>query len=497
MSPLTAPALPDTTGRTRGWQYLLITGYWFSALWAAFIAVTTAVMHLTTAGGFDYVEGVALGHQLMSAAGVPLYGSAPEQPPYSVPLYGPLFYLLYGLLLDPESPALLPARTLNLVLTACLGMLAVLVTRHRLAASSMAGALAVLLWLTLEPAGSFLLQNRPDTLALALGASGFVVATSRWRHALPIAVLILTAAAFTKQTAVVAPLFAAALVLLSSGRRRAACLLLLGVAATGLVVLLLLNAGTEGRYWETAVMANLNGFSPGSALMAWQKVGRQPLFWLSALIMLTSLTSKAPARDFAIYGLVSLALHGLAVAKPGANSNYFLEYSWCTALALAPLLDKLLRPPYGRKRMLLILTVLTAVVLSLVQATQTLERLRIAAERWPAYSEWLNHWQETVAAPVASMRPDAQLLQGYAPYVLDPHIIARLAEQGRFDESGLLEDLRSGRVGAVIAAADLTAAPGAFSNWSPAVRAAVAAHYVRVDSLGYLSVWIPQHLRSE
>ena len=55
----------------------------------------------------------------------------------------------------------------------------------------------------------------------------------------------------------------------------------------------------------------------------------------------------------------------------------------------------------------------------------------------------------------------------------------------------MIEDLRSGSIGAVIAADDLTAGPGEFSNWSTGVRAAVARYYEKVDSLGYLSVWLP------
>ena len=71
-----------------------------------------------------------------------------------------------------------------------------------------------------------------------------------------------------------------------------------------------------------------------------------------------------------------------------------------------------------------------------------------------------------------------------------------MTEQGRFDESGLIEDLRNGSIAAVIAADDLSAAPGDFSNWSTGVRAAVARYYEKVDCLDYLSVWLPRN-RSE
>jgi hypothetical protein len=293
-----------------------------------------------------------------------------------------------------------------------------------------------------------------------------------------------------------APLLAALLVLLTMQRRRDALVLLLTTAGMGLSVLLLLNTLTSGSYWDNAVLANLNGFSPGSALLAWTKAGRQPLFWLALVVMLINLRTPGQRRGCAIYGLTSLAIYGLAVAKPGANSNYFLEYSWCTALALAPLLDDLLRSNHGRRHGLLTALVLLAGVHTLILATQSLERLRATAAAWPAHAEWLEYWQTAAGGPVASMRPGAQLLMGHAPYILDPHIIARLTEQGRFDESRMLDDLNSERISAVIAADDLTAGPGEFSNWSPAVRASVAEHYVKVDSLGYLSVWIPLSKKS-
>ena len=490
--PLTYVQSTGHRADSRASHGLLVAGYWLLGIWAAAVAITTATSYLNMAGNFDYVEGVALGHQLMLASGQPLYGTASLQPPYSIPLYGPLFYWVNSLMLDPAALSFTAARTLNLLATVLLCLLAVNVARHRLATGAGVAWLAVLLWLTLEPAASFLLQNRPDTLALLFGASGFMAATGRRQYALPCAALLLIAAGCTKQTAMVAPLLAALLVLLTTQRRRDAGKLLLVTAGFGLSVLLLLITLTGGSYWDSAVVANLNGFSPGSALQAWSKAGRQPLFWLALGIMLFNLRTPGYRRTISIYGLTSLAVHGLAVAKPGANSNYFLEYSWCATLALAPLLDDLLRPNDGRRHALLTVLVLLAGVHTLVLATQSLERLRTTAAAWPAHAEWLDYWQTAAGGPVASMRPGTQLLLGHAPHVLDPHIIARLTEQGHFDESGLIEDLRSGSIGAVIAADDLTAGPGEFSNWSTGVRAAVARYYEKVDSLGYLSVWLPR-----
>lgn len=493
--PITTPA---TTGLgICGSTGLLVTGYWLLGLWATAIALSTAGLYLVTPGSFDYVEGVALGHQLMSAGGAALYGTPIDQPPYSVPLYGPMFYRFYGLLLDTDAPSLLLARALNLLVTVYLCTLAVMVARQRLAISSGVACMAVLFWLILEPAAGFLLQNRPDTLALAFGTSGFVVAVSRRRFAPGLAILLLTAAAYTKQTAVVAPLLAALLVLLTKHRQRDAGILILGTAGLCLLILLLLNTLTGGGYWDAAVIANLNGFSPGSALVAWQKAGQQPLFWLALAVMLLNLRIADARRTFAIYGLISLALHGLAVAKPGANSNYFLEYSWCAALALGTLLDDLLRRRTAiRHRGPIIVLVLLTVIHSLALATQSLERLRETASNWSASSEWLSRWQTAAGGPVASMRPGVQLMQGYAPYILDPHIIARLTEQGLFDESQLIDDLHYGRIAAVIAADDMTAGPDEFSNWSYEVRTVVAEHYEKADSLGHLSVWLPQNGRS-
>ena len=51
---------------------------------------------------------------------------------------------------------------------------------------------------------------------------------------------------------------------------------------------------------------------------------------------------------------------------------------------------------------------------------------------------------------------------------------------------------RQARIGAVIGADDLTSGPGEFSNWSHGVRAALQEHYAKADTLGHLSVWLPQ-----
>jgi hypothetical protein len=490
------PVIPHTGAVQRPWSHghstWIAAAYWVLGLWTATLAVTTAYLYLVTTGSFDYVEGVALGHQLMSAGGVSLYGAPADQPPYSVPLYGPVFYTIYGLLLDTAAPSFTPARALNLALTLYLCGLALFVARQRLGVSSAAASLAVLCWLSLEPAAGFLLQNRPDTLALAFAASGFMAATSGRRSSLPLAVLLLTAAAYTKQTAVVTPLLAAVLVLLGTRRVRDATVLLFATLGLGLAILLLLSGLTEGHYWNAAVLANLNGFSPGSALVAWQKAGQQPLFWLALAALLTNLRATGARRAIAIYGLVSLALHGLAVAKPGANSNYFLEYSWCAALALAPILDYVLREPGRLHRGLLTALVLLACLISLGLTTLSLQRLHQTAEDWPRSLDWLTQWEAEANGPVASMRPGIQILLGRAPYILDPHIIARLTEQGRFDEQGFLDDLRNARIGAVIGADDLTAGPDEFSNWSIGVRKALQDRYVKTDTLDRLSVWLPK-----
>ena len=478
--------------RSQGHSTWIAAAYWVLGLWAAALAVTTAYLYLVTADSFDYVEGVALGHQLMSAGGVLLYGVSADQPPYSVPLYGPVFYTIYGLLLDTSAPSFTPARALNLALTLYLCGLALLVARKRLGVLSASASLAVLCWLSLEPAAGFLLQNRPDTLALAFAASGFMAAISGRRYSLPLAVLLLTAAAYTKQTAVVAPLLAAVLVLLGTRRLRRAAVLLFATLGLGLAILLVLNGLTDGGYWNAAVLANLNGFSPGSALIAWQKASQQPLFWLALAVILVNLQATGARRAIAIYGLVSLALHGLAVAKPGANSNYFLEYSWCAALSLAPLLDGVLREPARWHRGLLTSLVLLTCLISLGLATLSLQRLHQTAEDWPRNRDWLTQWEAEANGPVASMRPGIQILHGRAPYILDPHIIARLSEQGRFDEQGFLDDLRNARIGAVIGADDLTAGPDEFSNWSLGVRKALQEHYVKTDTLDRLSVWLPK-----
>jgi len=490
--PVTTHTSPLHRDRTHARSTLIAAGYWVLGLWAATLAAVTAYLYLVTGGSFDYVEGVALGHQLMSAGGVPLYGVPADQPPYSVPLYGPVFYTLYGLLLDTAAPSFTPARALNLLLTLYLCGLALLVARQSLGVSRAAACLAVLCWLSLEPAAGFLLQNRSDTLALAFAASGFIAAISGSRYRLSMAVLLLTAAAFTKQTTVVAPLIAAALVLLRTRRIRDAAVLLFATFGLGLAILLLLNGLTEGRYWSAAVLGNLNGFSPGSALVAWQKAGQQPLFWLALVVMLANLRATGARQAIAIYGLVSLALHGIAVAKPGANSNYFLEYSWCAALALAPLLDDILRKPTRSRHGLLAALVLLTCSISLGLATLSQQRLHQTAEDWPRNRDWLSHWEAVADGPVASMRPGIQILQGRSPYILDPHIIARLTEQGRFDEQGFLEDLRNARIGAVIGADDLTAGPGEFSNWSIGMRKTLQDHYVKTNTLDSLSVWLPK-----
>ena len=86
----------------------VITGFSTGAL-----VLLTAITFLSADGTLDYVEGVTLGHHLMLAEGEPLYAADRTQPPYSVALYGPVFYALNSLLLSPDNLSLVTSRSLN------------------------------------------------------------------------------------------------------------------------------------------------------------------------------------------------------------------------------------------------------------------------------------------------------------------------------------------------------------------------------------------------
>lgn len=427
----------------------------------------------------DYVEGVVLSAELDVAAGrSPFDPRGWAAPPYRIHLYGPVFYQLAGRALGAlGAPAsLVPGRLISLAgLALALGG-GFLLARRLSGPGNGAAFVGLLAPLSYLPLLIFAPQNRVDTLAAGLSICGLAVAMRGGRGAPVFAALLFVLALFTKPTALAAP---AALFLAWIWRRRRDSFVLAGAALVfGLVGLAWMQWSTGGGFVSAVFGFNgANPFSLGGWFKAIQTAFGQPLLMVAAGLALAGLAGgDAGERLASLYALVALALALATVGKVGANVNYFVE----PALATSPILALAWKRTGGDLRGLGLALAFAAASL-VVAAPRVALEVRGRSERARA---------ESVLQPmlagrsVLTMEITSALRAGASPYLNDPSIFACLTAAGRFDERRMLADLESGAISVVLADADLGEANPVYSNWSPAVRAAVSRHFELSQVLG-------------
>ncbi|MBN1261903.1 MAG: glycosyltransferase family 39 protein, partial [Anaerolineae bacterium] len=316
------------------------------ALWVVLLAVVLlaslvlfVVHHVYAIGhpyGLDYGEAPLVDQALRLAAGKTLYRSDLSSPPYTISNYPPLYVLALTPFVALWGPNYWGGRllsTLSALATALfLGLMVYRAFRQRLAALLTASIFCVIPYVS---GWSSLL--RIDLLALALSTAALyvlMVAPAR-RAQLVAGAVLLTAAAYTRQSyALAAPLAGFVWLWTQAGRKPAFKLAGL-VASMGLLLFVLLNVTTDGGFYFNVVTANVNEFG-------WERLGRHlSALWstlpvlaaIGALALAVLPVARAHFWPLVVAYSVGAFLSSLTIGKIGSNVNYFMEL--CAALSLA------------------------------------------------------------------------------------------------------------------------------------------------------------------
>lgn len=372
--------------RTRLFPALALLARWGALAALALVLAAQLVFFVTHAAqilGYpyplDYGEGPLLAQVSALRAGTPfgqLYAN-PDQPPYAVVNYPPVYHLASALLASAVGDTLLAGRLVALAATlAALAALWLLSDERRQTKDEGSAQgrfrpsplvfrlLIVLSFLAIPIVREWAVAMRVDLLGVALGLWGLALLRRGYaERRLLGAALALALSLLVKPSLVAAPA-AALLWLLFRDWRRAlrlgALLAVLGGLAVGL-----LQLGSGGWFWLHVVAANANpwqralayGFWHDQLVILWPLGAAGVLGTLSALYKLLTLTMKnqeprtenrAPNQEvlgsqFSVLLPVYYALFGALVAfgvgKVGAYTNYFLEFYaglvWLAALTVA------------------------------------------------------------------------------------------------------------------------------------------------------------------
>jgi hypothetical protein len=396
------------------------------------------------------LEGANVHLAWRAAHGLSLYPD-PQAYPFTLNYMGPTYYATVGLLgrwLTADIPGLfLIGRSVTLASGLALAVILYVYLAKRL--GRVPALVGALLALGSGPMVGFGVMVRPDAVADALGAAGFLMAVSASGPGLWGAAALLALACLTKQTAGVYLLAAVASLLIAApGTRRRAVGLAVGTGAIIIAVALSGYLLGEPRLGAGLVSQGQIGFDPLQFRAVFELLYRKSpeLLWFPLLAL--SVWLARPTRNVPLATLtIALLLVALAtIAKKGSDLNYFLCLRAVAALGAATLchagLQKTTHPRCLACAVLLSLGVMvpSLATVSRAAAVQVQGRWQHAGRPCPPLA-----YAEAVRLACDRQHPmltDSDALAVYqetdAP-LLDPYLFRLRVEAGQIDPAPLID----------------------------------------------------------
>lgn len=302
---------------------------------AALVVVVQMVLVVPFPHSVDYGEGPLLDQAVRIREGEPVYRIGIQQPPYVITNYPPVFTGLLSLFNSAESSSLLPGRIISAVSTLGSALFIYLIVyQHN--RDSLAASVAATLFLIFPFTYSWGVFMRVDNLAL-LFATAALFTLLRWHEKswvlVPVAVL-LTLAAFTRQSYLLATPFACGVYLLFKDWKRA--FYLAGITLVLVAVLFgIFMLTTNGGFWQHIGIANQNLFRWETVEYYFKDELGDNFLILSLISLVFLFTTWLVIDEWKLIApfLFGAILSGITVGKIGSSVNYLLEL--CAAMAMS------------------------------------------------------------------------------------------------------------------------------------------------------------------
>lgn len=462
-------------------------------LLAALAIAAQSITALRSRHEITQVESIIGIHATMLANGDGLYYDLNHYP-FTVSPYGPVFYSLAAVLHKAGLPVLFAGRLISM-----LALLVVLYLCRRLLLLYTSDQAAALTGTLLLASTANLLHwgtvGQSDMLALCFSIVAFyqysLYRTSGRLASLAWSGAAIVLAVFTKQTFVAAGASVALLVFLSNRRRGVwftGCL-----AGCGLALAVGLNTLVEGRYFQNAVLANLNPLSM-------EKVWRHLQYFLPAGGGLLVLTAAGWARGkpadklhpLHVYLLAAASVMALTAPKVGSDLNYQLETMVLLGLCGGWSLHRLAFFPLWLRRdpgwiTLLQMPLLLHIVLNLAITANAVLQRHVLEELRRQEAAALRVYL-TPQKRVLSVQIDP-LLQAGKPLEVEPLIYTLLVNAGLVDPEPVRRDLAERRFSLVILYEDIFS--GGMLSANPEVPSLPQAHLEEIRTHYRLVAHIP------
>ena len=313
----------------------LTISLWFAMAVAAVVFLVHMTVVVVHPYSVDYGEGPLLDQAVRIHEGVSIYDPDLTTAPYTITNYPPLYVGILSLFNSAESAALWPGRLLSVLSTLGTGYLIyrIVLLAHKDRLAALLGGAFFLSFPFVLQWGAFM---RIDNLALFISVAALFV-IQRWpdeKRSLWITAVLLTAAAYTRQSYLLAAPLASFVWLLFRNWKRAFSLAALTTVMVGALfgVFMLL---TNGGFFVHVVQSNVNVFDWATVSNYLDQFNRDYLIVtvVSGVFLFAGWKLVPQWRLVAPY-LVGATLSALTVGKVGSNVNYLLELTAAMSMAL-------------------------------------------------------------------------------------------------------------------------------------------------------------------
>ncbi|CAN5406244.1 hypothetical protein BH09SUM1_BH09SUM1_30820 [soil metagenome] len=452
----------------------------------------------------DREEGFIVNQAIELHEGRTIYPELKDYP-YTVGNYTPLFPFILSPFVDDRIWAFPAGRILcGFSLCGILIAIGILTAWHPTAFWGLeiipAALLGLALFTSTYDVSIWLPLIRVDLPAIFFGSLGLVVAirgTGRWQAF--VAPVFFTAAFFTKQTQVIAPM-AAVIALWVTGRRRDSVTIasITGGAIAGIVAIICIV--THGQFWKHVVTYNANAFDWWQLPKAWlPHIARFELFKILAAITAVAGAFAAnrenadrQERTMLAGAAAYLALSALSIiqiAKRGSAPNYLLEFDLAVAMAVSLSLVILIARHRRTGRGAFALAVpCVLLLLHVAQLFMPLPPWGIASRNLMGV-RYNNVGDQGGILGVLALPGGAISLKGtmlceipflpialHQPVLYQPFIMTELAREGKWDQTPFVNDIRAGKFPLIITTQDVEH-DELIVGWTPEMKRAIVARY--------------------
>ncbi|MEO8393653.1 MAG: hypothetical protein ABI700_11745 [Chloroflexota bacterium] len=393
----------------------------------------------------NYGEGPLLDQAVRLSRGENIYQSDLTRPPYTITNYPPLYVLAQVPFVEHFGAAFWYGRLISLIslLVAALflGLTVQTITKDWLAGLAAALTLPAIPYLFYWSA-----LARIDSLALALSMAGlFVIVRSyRRRSGLILAVLLLTAAAYTRQTYLLAAPLAGFVYVWGRGERfkALAFAVLLGCVVLGLFALVLVD--TRGGIFFHIITANVNALNPDLITHYVNELTLNFPILLAAggIYLIGGLIFGRPAYWMIAPYILGALIVALTISKVGSDVNYLFELSAALCFAAGGVIAMLRRWFPLRAASLVILAAAVYMATSLTISQYQPILTRSAHPDTPV--DKLVDLIRTTNEPIIADEQMGLLALNGKPILFQPFEMSQLALAGLWNQQPFLDALARG-----------------------------------------------------